>query len=421
MHLFKFALLLAFAAPLAQAQNQVRSVFKGAPTLMMGAGANLKQMTFGLSARQNARIKALTSGKIKFDDVFYVDHTPDRDLSGLSTFSGVIQPNVPPPVEQQIKAGDPELVSQWWIEKLGVHEAWPQATGQGVTIADCDAGFFHDEADLFSNMLLEHKFDLSNTNEPHVVDDGPFASHGTSVTAIMAGVMNGTGTNGIAYNSKIVPLQNFNYDHRDVLDKEEATAKCILRAITIPNVSIIVLENQTANGSSETFAGTRDAVRLALRSGIIIVSAGGNYNAELLEEKKDDTNSIIVGALTQQDTMPYWSNFGDRITVAAYGEKLHTLSGRNGAFEDFGGTSGATPQVAATVALMKEVAPLLTPDQAKQILIDTRRNTPETAKVGGILNVPAAVAGARGAVADVGEWSNQMFFREQLRSILLNP
>lgn len=396
-------------------QAQVRSVFKGSPSAVMSG--TLRPMTFGLSTNQVERIFALSG--LQFGDVSYVDHPATISYSGAPGFSGRINRFVPPPIQE--KTGDPELRDQWWIEKLGVHRAWPLATGHGVTIADCDAGFYHDEPDLNANMLLDHRADLSDLQEPDVVNDGPYATHGTSVTAIIAGVMNAAGTNGIAYNSKIVPLQNYNYDASDDLDKEEATAKCILKAITIPDVKIIVLENQTENGSSETFVGTRDAVRLALQSGVIIVSAGGNYSAELLEEKKDNTGSIIVGALTENDGVPFWSNFGERITVAAYGEKLHTLSGPNGAFNDFGGTSGATPQVAAAVALMKEVNPLLTPDQAREILTNTRLNTAETAKVGGILRVDEAVRAALSTPANVRAWSEAALFRQQLSAILLNP
>ncbi len=421
-------LMVAICLPLAQGQaqspDQVRSVFKGAPVNILNMSGQMRKMSFGLTEKQLARIEALTVGQVQLGDVYFVDHYLNQDFSSMPGFSGRILPNVPPPVNPEKpsqKVGDPELASQWWIEKLGVRQAWTMATGLGVTVADCDAGFYHDEADLRANMLVEFKADLSDKEEPNVVDDGPYATHGTSVSAILAGVLDGLGTSGIAYNSKIVPLQNYNYDGSDDLDKEEATAACILKAVATPNVGIIVLENQTSNGSSETFVGTRDAVRLAMASGLIVVSAGGNYSAELIEEKNDNTGSIIVGALKADNSVPDWSNFGERITVSAYGERLHTLAGPNGAFADFGGTSGATPQVAATVALMKEINPMITPDQAREILVRTRLETMATKHVGGILQVPAAVAAAREIVTDLPAWIQQSLFREQLRAILLNP
>ncbi len=404
-----------FAVHGASSFAEVRSIFKG-------QNSGLKRMTFGLTPQQTQKIFELTQGQVNFGDVYYVDHVPSKIslLSTQSGYTGTIYPDIPPPAQQKPAPlfGDPEIADQWWIKQLGVPEAWKMASGQGVTIADCDAGYYHDESDLHSNMLIDLRYDLSNKDEPLAVNDGAFTSHGTSVAAIMAGVLDGIGTNGIAYNAKVVPLQNFNYDTSDDLDKEEATAQCVLRAINTPSVNIIVLENQTENGSSETFIGTRDAVRLAIQAGITVVGAGGNYAKELIEERKDDTGSIIVGALKFTDSAQSYSNFGDRVTVGAYGEHLHTLAKPNGQFEDFGGTSGATPQVAATVALMKEVNPMLTPALARTILSETREVSEANRKAGGKLRTDLAVLRARELSGNMMEWSRSWLFREQLTAIL---
>lgn len=415
--MFKSLLLLVVFSTAAQAQ--VRYVFKGENSSAKTFASNVKKMTFGLTETQTEMIFALTGGRINFGDVYYLDHNPRlmNTMKNEPGFAGVIFPDIPPPVRIQ-QIGDTYLINQWWIQKLRVKEAWSMATGKGVTIADCDAGYYHDEPDLFDNMLLEHRYDVSDSREPLIVNDGPFATHGTSVTAIIAGVLNGLGTNGIAFNSKIVPLQNFNYDSSDELDKEEATARCILNAVATPDVDIIVLENQTGDGSSETFVGTRDAVRLAQEAGMIVVSAAGNYGKHLVHEKADDTGSIIVGALYRNDTAASWSNYGERITVAAYGEGLYTLQGPGGAFAEFGGTSGATPLVAATVALMKEVNPMLTPEQARAILLETRVTNPATVRVGGLLSVPEAVNRARQTPVDFTASYKQWMFRQEIISAL---
>jgi subtilisin family serine protease len=218
----------------------------------------------------------------------------------------------------------------------------------------------------------------------------------------------------MAPDAKLVPLQNYNYSSNDDIDKEEATAACILYALKIPEVKVIVLENQT-HGSSETFVGTREAVRLALKSGVTIVSAGGNSSNELTAEAADDTGSIIVGAVNKNNVTEYFSNYGTRVSVAAFGSNLLTLEGPNGALGMFGGTSGATPQVASAVAMMLEVNPKLTPEQIKDILVKTRITTPENKNVGGLLNLVGALKKAKNTPALVNDKKK---FRKALVSIL---
>lgn len=405
----------------------LRYVFKGAQSASIASLGQVKQMTFGLSQQQVNAIAALTNGEVNFGDVYYLDREPLMLplASRHPDFSGVIYPNVPPPVnEGQNTEGDPSLRNQWWIDKLGVKNAWSMATGRGVVIADCDAGYYHDESDLHRNMILNARYDLADHDQPRIVKDGPYAFHGTAVAAIMAGVLDNLGTNGIAYNSSVIPLQNYNYDAQlDDIDKEEATAQCVLKAIAMREVDIIVLENQTQNGSSETFVGTRDAVRLAVRAGMIVVSAAGNASVELTDERKDDTGSIIVGALDKTARSAPFSNYGERVTVGAFGEQLYTLYGPGGRFGDFGGTSGATPQVAATVALMKEVHPYLTPELARQILRDTRRMNESNRSVGGLVSVPGAVRAAKDRAAEgaASGWTQHWLFRAQLVAILNRP
>ncbi len=394
----------AFGAPGA---DQIRTVHKLSPEVSAAAlketteslGSVLKPITFGLTKEQIRRLKKVTAGRVDFADLYAVDSS-DKDaikkMESASTYVGSIYPNVPPPVVE----GDPALAGEWWIASINVKPAWDLATGRGVVIADCDAGYYTEESDIAGNLLLEDRYDTADLDEPLNVRDGNFISHGTSVAAIMSGILDGVGTSGIAFDSKIVPLQNFNYAGQlDDLGKEEATAKCILKALEHSDVKIIVLENQTANGSSETFAGTREAVKLALEAGVTIISAGGNSNVELIHEQQNDTGSIIVGALAQTGRRASFSNFGSRVSIAAFGENLRTLYGPNGEFGNFGGTSGATPQVAGAVALMLEVNPALTPSQIKNILIETRVESAQTSNVGGLLDVAAAVALAKSSFA----------------------
>ncbi len=403
------SLILVTASAVARPPERTSVVVRG-NTRSPGAG---RKITFGMTDRQHDAIYRLTGGRVDFRGLQAV---PLARYQGERA-EGYLWRNVPPP--GFYGAGDPELDGQWWKEKHNLDTAWTMSTGKGITVADCDAGYYVEEPDLLPNLLLDHRFDLSDRDAPFTITDGGFVSHGTSVTAILAGVKDGKGTNGMAYDAKVVPLQNYNYSSNDDIDKEEATAKCILRALTIPWVRVIVLENQTAQGSSETFVGTRNAARLATASGVTIVSAGGNYSRELTAEAADDTGSIIVGAVNANNVKEGFSNFGKRISVAAYGSNLHTLSGPNGKMGSFGGTSGATPQVAAAVAMMLQINPTLTPVALRAILEKTRLTTPENQTVGGLLQLVTALQAAKG-VRDYGLKSAHAFRRELVK-IIANP
>lgn len=373
---------------------------------------DMRELSFGLNADQKEKIAALTSGKIDFRNHFITHNLSNKKNLGLR--AELMSSHHLPPVV--LTDYDPKQKEGWWQQALKVDEAWKLATGAGVTIADCDAGYYTEEKDIAGNLLMQFAKDLSDKENPTKIDDGNFVTHGTSVAAIMVGLLDGSGINGIAYNSKLVPLQNYNYSYQlDDIDKEEATAACILEALKIPEVKIIVLENQT-HGSSETFAGTRAAVRLALEAGVTIVSAAGNSTNELTAEAEDDTGSIIVGAVNRNNVIEYFSNFGSRVSIAAYGSGLLTLEGPDGKLEDFGGTSGATPQVAAAVALMLEVNPELSPAEIKQILIATRKTTEENKTVGGLIDIVAAVKMAKEFEATASD--EDEILRAQLITIL---
>lgn len=373
---------------------------------------DMRELSFGLSKDQREKIAALTAGKVDFRNHFITHNLSNKKNLGFR--AELMSSNHLPPVV--LTDYDPKQKEGWWQQELKVADAWKLATGQGVTIADCDAGYYTEEKDIAGNLLMQFAKDLSDKENPTKIDDGNFVTHGTSVAAIMVGLLDGSGINGIAYNSKLVPLQNYNYSGLlDDVDKEEATAACILEALKIPEVKIIVLENQT-HGSSETFAGTRAAVRLALEAGVTIVSAAGNSTNELTAEAADDTGSIIVGAINRSGETEYFSNYGTRVSISAFGSGLLTLEGPNGKLDDFGGTSGATPQVAATVALMLEVNPELSPAEVKQILVATRKTTDENKNVGGLIDIVAAVKMAKEFEAQASD--DDEILRAQLISIL---
>ena len=144
--------------------------------------------------------------------------------------------------------------------------------------------------------------------------------------------------------------------------------------------SILLLEAQIPfNGLSnlpvEIEAATFDAIRFAVDSGMVVVEAAGNgshdldtvvdsANRQRLNRSSSDfrdSGAILVGAASS--SAPHsrlsFSNFGRRIDCYAWGENINTTGdGWMGTSTmayttSFGGTSGASPMIAASCLLMQ--------------------------------------------------------------------
>ncbi len=141
---------------------------------------------------------------------------------------------------------------------------------------------------------------------------------------------------------------------------------------------------------------------------MVCVAAGNGDRDAGIDDQGNaipDSGSILVGATEYHATenrRAGFSNFNARIAVCAPGDGSHDLtcssSADNAYRNGFGGTSGATPKVAATAALMLAVNPSLTHAQLRTILIETGSAvvTDAAKPVGRFLNADAAVQRAAG-------------------------
>ena len=315
----------------------------------------------------------------------------------------------------ELVPADPELSKEWWAQKLNLEKAWTMATGKGVTLASCDAGVYLEEPDLKENLLVSKRYDLSDRDQPRQINDGKFVSQGTAAAALMVGVKDGYGTNGIAFDAKLIPLQNYNYDQDlDDLDKESATAACIERAMVTESVRIILVVNQTRTGSAEFAPITRAAVKKAIAAGIVVVSTAGDNSVRLSNDLDFRTGSIVVGSLQRNERPALFSNYGERVTISTFGEKIYTLGGRFGEMRYFAGSPASAAQVAAAIALMLEVQPSLLPRDIERILKQTRHLTPQNDKVGGQLNILKALTAAKRYQINDRELKRAKLYRKTL-------
>jgi subtilisin family serine protease len=296
------------------------------------------------------------------------------------------------------------LDNQWYIFRCKLDQAWLQHDGNGVIIVDIDWGFRTTHQDLRQNIDPAHTYNAYDGSAN--VSQGPSISHGTGVTGLAAATMNNVGMCGAAVNATTWPIQA---NTGGIALPGDAWANAIEWASTQKTNGhrmVIIVEDMTGNfGNIEQRPSVNAAIQRAIARNVIVVVPAGNGNRDVTIA--DDgvtpippTGSILVGATTydpSRNPRAQWSNYGSTMTVSAPGDKLHDVTcapNNDSAYTNtFGGTSGAAPKVAGTVALMLGVNPKLTHQQARDILflgpdvVDTDVSKP----VGSFLNAKYAV------------------------------
>lgn len=304
------------------------------------------------------------------------------------------------------------IENEWYLFRCHTDQAWAQATGRNVIIADIDFGFLVTHQDLAANVDLAHAHNAydGSTN----VSTGDSVDHGTGVLGLAAAAANGLGIAGFAYDATLWPIQaNAGASAALPGDAFANAIDWVTNTNTNGKRLVINLEVQTANyGNYEMTPAVNLAIRNAIAKGIVVCVAAGNGNKDAAIDDEGNpippTGSILVGA-TQYDPVSniraWFSNFGSRIVVSAPGDQNHDVTcgnSSNDAYRNgFGGTSGATPKVSGTVALILDANPSLSHDQVKQILASTGSPVPvaDGKSIGVFLDAAAAVQKAIAAKA----------------------
>ena len=299
------------------------------------------------------------------------------------------------------------MENQWYIFRCRINRAWDQASGQGTVIADIDWGYRTSHQDLVSRLDIGHAYNAFDGGSN--VSTGGSISHGTAVMGIAGAQDNNMGMAGIAFSADLWPVQADSGPGPSLGGNAWARAIDWVRTANSGGKrKIINLEVQTGSfGNYEMVPSVNAAIRTAIANGVIVCVAAGNGDRDAGIDDSGNpippTGSILVGATAyhaSQNPRAGFSNFGSQLTVSAPGDASHDLtcsSTSDSAYRNgFGGTSGATPKVAGTVALMLEVNPALTHDAIRTILnttgtaVVTAANKP----VGTFLNAEAAVSAA---------------------------
>src|SRR3989344_1634859 len=267
--------------------------------------------------------------------------TPQGESSPSASVSATTpEASLAPLSEQAIVPNDPYYSSSgswgqpyddlWGLKKINASAAWDQTTGSSsIIVADIDSGVDRNHEDIRDNMWVNtaetpnngvdddgngypddyYGWDwVNNDNDP--MDD---FGHGTHTVGTIAATGNNCiGVVGVNCVSKIMALKPFGSTGRG------STANVVQALQYAADMGARVSSNSYTGLSSGT--ALEDAIDYAHDRGMVIVVAAGNSYADALDFMPAAADKVItVAASDHNDLKSDFSNWGEKIDVAAPG------------------------------------------------------------------------------------------------------
>ena len=200
-----------------------------------------------------------------------------------------------------IPNGEPLAACQWNMALVNATaiDAYPFATGLGVTVGVIDSGVDIDHPDIAPNLDLARSCSFITTGtptaDPQEIANGDctnkaavedLAGHGTHVASIIAAPINGIGIAGVAPNATIVALKACTMDAFCFADAVAAALRYAGdQRLDIVNLSLFAdpfLFYCKSDAEQRTILKTlQSAARYAQQRGVLIVAAAGNQEIDL--------------------------------------------------------------------------------------------------------------------------------------------
>jgi serine protease len=186
--------------------------------------------------------------------------------------------------------------------------------------------------------------------------------HGTHVAGTIAATGNNArGVIGVAWRAKIMALRGLD-------DSGSGTDSGLASAVVYAADEGADVINASWGGEGPSQALT-DAINYAYSLGAIFVAAAGNATKDVNTFLPANLpNAIAVASLSPTNELSEFSNFGNKVEVAAPGEGILSLEANTGGYVVFDGTSMAAPHVSGVAALIIAQHPTFSNDQVRQVL-----------------------------------------------------
>jgi len=241
---------------------------------------------------------------------------------------------------------------------IGVEAAWDMLTPLpcAPVVAVLDTAFNPNHPDLAANLLPGRNFTPDGLAQDDLSPSPPRRpdqDHGQAVAGLIGGVAgNGIGIAGVGLNQvKVLPLKVFYW----VEGQYVATTSTVAQALRYAADQGALVASLSLGGRASD-AVLQEAVGYALSKGTLVVAAAGNEGGDGLYYPARYPGVLAVGAARPDGTRAGYSNYSSARTdlVLAVGgdDQSGPLPSLTfGGYGYWAGTSFATPQVSAAVAL----------------------------------------------------------------------
>ncbi|UPT74940.1 MAG: S8 family peptidase [Elusimicrobiota bacterium] len=223
----------------------------------------------------------------------------------------------------------------WGISRVGAAAAWAVTKGEGVKVAVIDTGIDCSHPDLAANCA--GGYNALDSKKPWTDDN----EHGTHVAGTIAGVLDGKGVVGVAPKARLYAVK--------VLDKDGAGGlTSIIKGLIWAGKNKMDVANMSLGAPMGTIF-MRAALKYAQMNGVAVFAAAGNDGGSV-NYPGAYPEAICVSALAPNETIAKFSSRGNQVAFIAPGVDVKsTIPG--GKYDDFSGTSMATPHMAGLGAL----------------------------------------------------------------------
>jgi serine protease len=325
---------------------------------------------------------------------------------------------------------DPLYADQWGPQQVRAEQAWSTSTGSGTIIGVVDSGVDFDHPDLAGKLLQGATFlDCGSTSCGNGDwESGPAerqavkSTHGTHVSGIAAAATgNGTGIAGVAPDARILPVKALDEDGGSFEDIALGIRYAVDHGADVVNLSLGALPGAQALTLTGVIADVQEAIAYARERGVVVVAAAGNdFVAPLCGTPAFDRGALCVVSTDKREARSAFSNFAlnqELDAVAAPGGSLAPICGEDVVstvplgtgtaaacgygtdYDEYAGTSMATPHAAGVAALLAAQGRT---DENIMTALETTARHPGTGTRGvfdpvygyGIVDAEAAVAAA---------------------------